>query len=474
MASIVFDYERFEDIAAELSDLISSLNTYQQDMQTNAINKFANIEGGTSVYLDTAEEYLIEKKNELSAKAATYQDLATQFATLLNHAQVTDDGVVTILLNNQTDFYEDYQHLVSTEDWSWLAELRADCEWFDWICNQLSKIDTAISDLFADIEYWWNCEGGKEIALVVLAVIGTIAAIVIFIASFPLSTIVAIFECIGAAIAVINAFANLGTSIAAAISISNGDPTWAKIYGGQDKLSDVLRQWNTGSGGWNRVINIAAGLIDTAEIVCDVVTLGASIKDIGNNFNKTKDKIKHLFNKDTGPISYFKEYKYKEVLDYNIWGKPTGTKWVLDADANSVVKTQFTWNSIKNGMNHYNINLQGFKDTLRYNLKYNDMTGSFAEGIAWEHRKDFLKGFGKSIERSKNTVESLVLGEFDATKEISTRVFESSKMGKIVKKTGIPKLVGETIGFDHMPSGVYQKIENFSENTIKNPAGAVI
>lgn len=108
-----------------------------------------------------------------------------------------------------------HEHL-RIDDWkakllNWLVDLKNKCPLFELIGNALRDIGTALSDMLANIKYWYKCEGGKEIVSFILAIGGAVAAVLLFIATIPASTFVAACAMVGAFITAMNAIWNVGT-----------------------------------------------------------------------------------------------------------------------------------------------------------------------------------------------------------------------------------------------------------------------
>ena len=139
------------------------------------------------------------------------------------------------------------------DDWkadilNWLVGIKNKLPFLEVLENILSAIDTFLESGMDAIKYWYYCEGGKYIVEFVGAIALAVLAVAIFILTLPASGFIAICGAIGAGIAAVNTITNMATSFRAAYTAGSGDPTWARIYSKQNKLSDVIRGTNFNNG----------------------------------------------------------------------------------------------------------------------------------------------------------------------------------------------------------------------------------
>ena len=528
MATLVIDYDSLTKVANNASSLAKRAESYANDLTSKVLNKFSGISGGSTTYTADAKYYVRAKITALKTKQASYSGLSKQITTFIDNAKRIDQEVEKMIANNQEKFLSKNEHL-RIDDWkatllNWLVDLKNSCPLFEIIGNALRDIGTAMSDMFANIKYWYKCEGGKEIVSFVLAIGGAIVAVLLFIASFPASGFFAICAMIGAAITAVNAIVNVFTSYSSMKSARNGDPAWAKIYGKQDKLSDVLRQTNFGNGTLNRLSYFGATVIDGVELFCDIVNIIHAVGQIKSKLSF----IQNYFDKNNGGLfTYFKEAKYTEVMDYDSWGNPCGKKWTLKVNEYGIVETRFTPKSIWRGIKAFvmdspidcnsdtgirtllnqnfkldfkdwrnSFSIQGFKDTFRYtvtdggritfsdwknsfnfrgmvdtikyNFKYSSTKGMFTAGIDWKYKKDMIKTTANGIKSAigiSEKIGSYIEGSYDFKSEIMKKVYNFSDLTAILNKTGATKTVGDKLGWKYTSSGVGQKVWNTITNT---------
>lgn len=114
-----------------------------------------------------------------------------------------------------------------------------------------------------------------------------------------------------AAIGAVNFMTNVFTSFWAYQAAVGGHPGQAKIYAGQDKLSDFLRDTNFHNKDWNKGTNIAAMGLDITEAVYGVI-------DILNGINTTWESLKQFSIKKT-----FRAICQPRNADGTFAGKPS-------------------------------------------------------------------------------------------------------------------------------------------------------
>ena len=528
MATLVIDYDSLSKVASHASNLSKRAETYADDLSRKVVNKFGGVSGGSNTNTSNAKYYVNAKITALRNKQSSYSGLSTQIKTFVENAKQIDKEVERLVAKNQDKFLSKHEHL-RIDDWkatllNWLVDLKNSCPLFEVIGNALRDLGISLTDMFANIKYWYKCEGGKEIVSFVLAIGGAMVAVLLFIASFPLSGFVTICAMIGAAITAVNAIVNIFTSYSAMKSAKNGDPAWAKIYGKQDKFTDVIRAKNFGNGTLNRLSYGFASVLDGAELFCDAV-------NIVHALGKIKFKlsfVQNYFDKNNGGLfTYFKEAKYTEVMNYDSWGNPCGKKWTFKVNKYGIVETRFTPRSIWRGMKafvmdtpidchsnkgirtvlnqnfkldfkdwrksfsiqglkdtfKYNVtkggqvtysdwknsfSFTGIKDTIRYNIKYGSVKGMFTGGIDWKYHRDMIKTTAngiKSIMTVTEKIGSMIEGSYNIKDEAIRKALNFSDIYSMSNKIGVAKIVGDKLGWKYTNNGLGQKIYDTMTNS---------
>lgn len=309
MSSVTVDYDKLNAISKNASNAASRMNDYINDLSKKVTSKYGGITGGASYKTQNSEYYVNQKIAQLRTKKDQYSSFSSAVSTFTTKAQEIDRDVAKKIKASKNQFVDKHDYIKSDDWWAgvrnWFIDLKNSCPLFNAIGQLIENAFTGMKNLWADLKYWYKCGGGKQIIGVVLAVAGAIAAVVIAICACvpPICGIVAICAAIGAVIAAVNAIVNVVTSIKAKQAKDNGDPAWAKIYGDQDTMQDVLRQTNFGDGTLNRLSYYGATGIDVVQTVCDLVAIYDGIKNIKNVFKEIKISAKE------GNVSFGKRLK---------------------------------------------------------------------------------------------------------------------------------------------------------------------
>lgn len=313
MSTVVIDYDQLNSIAKNADKAANRMNDYINDLTKKVSNKYSSLEGGQSSKTLNSQYYISQKLKSLRTKKSAYTSYATDIKNLSKRAKEIDKEVAKTINASKDDFIDKHDY-IETNWWTdlkeWFIDMKNKCPLFDAICNLIQGVIDNVSNLFSYLKHWYKCGGGKEWIGFGLAIAGAVAAVLIAIASFPVSGVIAACAAIGACIAAANAIVNVVTSKKAVDAKRKGDPAWAKIYGDQDTAQDVLRQTKFGDGTLNQLSIIAATSIDIVQLVCDVVTIYDGIKHVQNTFKELKKYANQSKTRNFGQI--FKDYIFNK------------------------------------------------------------------------------------------------------------------------------------------------------------------
>ncbi len=518
MATIVLNYSALSITATTAGSLAKAVSSYADNLSKKVSKQFSGVDGGSSDYLNNANYYVNQKIGGLKDKADKFSNYCTQMKNFVETAKRVDGNVKKVLKQNQETFLKGNEHLRIPE-WkadilNFLTDLKNKNFLFNAIATAIQSLGDKLSDMFANIKYWYKLEGGKEKLQVILAFAGVVVAVCLFIAALPAlaaissiwAGVVAWAGVIGAFIAGINAIVNLVTSCVALYAAEKGDPAWAKIYGEQDSLSDVIQETNFGSAKLNNLMDKVSTVIEIVNIACSVITI---IDGLGKIASKVKC-IDNYFNEKSGLKAFCKEAEWTEIVGKN----PVTGQWYLDKvmkvdDAGNVV-TKYTPQSVMKGLKAYFTNdsrvtntgeglrtmlnknfkidftdfrksfsLQGIKETFQYNASQSrglNILKGIAAGdtmdanqLSWYKNawksltNDYkltsfkelknLKNYAGQISAGMNITEkigSVIDGKYDLGKDIHTKitgeVISWSGNLQLVDKIGALKKITETIG----------------------------
>lgn len=467
MATIIINYSDLAKIESYATKAANAAGDYASRLSTKSSSKLDSLTGGATGYTSSAKYYVDAKINALNEKKTSFTNFSKQVHTFSETAKRVDGDVKTLLASGQKDFYKTHEDL-KIDDWkanliNWFTDLKNSCPLFELIGNLVYTAGEKVRDALASIKYWYECEGGKEKVAFAAAIFGFVAAVLLFIATFPLSSFFAVCAMIGAAIGAINALTNIFTSYAAMKAAKDGDPAWAKIYGDRDKLSDVLRETNFHDKTWNRITNIGAAALDITEFCVGVINLVHGLSQIKSQFTA----LQNFFDKNNGGLfTYFKEAKWQEVLEWNADGtKVIGTKWQMVTNEKGIVETKFTLRSIWRGTKAFVLNSpidchseQGIRtllcknfildfktvmktkfspgstyDSARYHFK--SVEGMFEKGLKWKDRAGYIKDVGNTLNAwnsSGSKMVKMLAGEY-TTKDYFDTLKKRSFYNKVIK-----------------------------------------
>jgi hypothetical protein len=286
----------YGDLSRAISNtnkLADELDDYCDSLSRRVQSKMYSVEGGMSSALNTADYYINSKIMDLRTKSSNARNLSQKINELLSTAKRVDSDVKTTIESNQKDLFSKHAELRPSNAQLYLTSFLSDMKKVPILGTLIrsgEEIGKGINDLKNVIRYWYKCEGGKELVGIVLSVASVMLAVVAVIAAVAALTFTSIFVAIvgiagiiGALIKYQNAVTNVVTSIQAYNSAIGGHPGQAKIYAGQDKLSDVLRDRNFHDKTKNRNSNIAATSLDITETVCDVISIVGGISETWKN-----------------------------------------------------------------------------------------------------------------------------------------------------------------------------------------------
>ncbi len=411
MSKVVIDYDKLNSAMKNADKTADKLGEYVNDLSRKVSRQYSSLEGGQSSKTNNSQYYINRKIDRLNAKKRAYETFSSDIKNLSRKAEDIDKEVAKKLNASKDDFINKHDYIETnwwTEVKEWFIDMKNKCPLFDTICNLVQGVLDTYADMFRELKHWYKCGGGKEWVGFGLAILGAVAAVLIAIASFPVSGIVAACAAIGACIAAANAIVNVVTSFKAARAKDKGDPAWAKVYGEQDSMQDVLRQTNFHNGFWNRMSYGFATYIDGVQLVCDVVAIYDGIKNVKNIYKEIKCSA------GKGKVSFGK--RFKQYLFDN--------KHYTSTDAKRV-----GWRKI--------IQKRGELRTLRdYGVTKARSLAQYEKTLTeWDKFAKKLKSAGKTINTVKDTIQKA--GDFlDGKKTSPIKVVKG-----LTKKYQIPKTV---------------------------------
>lgn len=274
------DYSDLSQAASNSEKLANELDDYCDSLSKKVQKKMYDVTGGMSSALNTADYYVNQKISNLRSRSSNARSLSKEINNLLGTAKRVDSDVKATIEANQKNLFEKHADLRPSNTQLYLTSFLCDAKNVPIIGSLIDfgeDVGKGYKKLKNEIRYWYKCEGGKELIGIVLSAVAAVLAVVALVCAFVftggtiLAVIAGVAGIIGAIIGVVNAATNIVTSFQAYEAATGGHPGQAKIYAGQDKLSDVLRDTNFHDRDWNRGSNAVATGLDITETVCDVI-----------------------------------------------------------------------------------------------------------------------------------------------------------------------------------------------------------
>ncbi len=244
MSRLVIHYNVLETVSKGASNLAQKAQDYADALSRNISNDFTNVEGGGSAYLTSASYLVNQKITALQKKAEAFEAYANKVTHFAQTAKRVDGNVKDAISTAQNKFIENNK--LKEPDWkdtiiNWFIDLKNKVPLFSAICNIIDSIGDKVSSFMDNIRYWYNCEGGKQIIKIGLAVAGAIVAVLVAVAAIAslvalipviatasIATVIfTVAGAIGGVIGVVNAVTNVVTSHMAYDRFENGDYAWS-------------------------------------------------------------------------------------------------------------------------------------------------------------------------------------------------------------------------------------------------------
>lgn len=447
MSTLYVEYAGLECAAEGMTNLAEQLTTYANNLTNRISNQFSEVEGGSSDYLNSASYFIEEKIKSLTNKADQFSGYAKKITAFTKVARRADQAVADFIQTGYDTFTD--QKGIDQPAWketmvSWMCWLRENSILFDGICSMIETIGDKTRDLLGELRYWYQCEGGKQMVELGMAVVGAIAAVLVFIAALPAlatisgvaSAIFAVAGVVGSFLGMADAIANLVTSIKANRAFKNGDMAWSKLYGEQDKVSDTIRATNYGKGWLNRAADMGANGLDFVKGVCDIIggveglkKIASKVQCVNNYFNNSTGLKRYLGNIQLDNRGKEKiTYTFKSVKD-GLW------KFFKDLPADPEVggdgiRTVLNENfRIDFDDGFKSLSWEGIKDTLRYKRQEARAANMFKFGnlddAAKAKKANAWRSFNSDYVISAGTFSALIGGE---KKEMVGVFLEAKKM----------------------------------------------
>lgn len=475
MSALIINYAELAHTENHARSLVDKMDTYITGLNKTGTQCGA-VTGGSSSALSSAQYYIDAKVTALKKKKERYNNYANKLHAFSENAKRIDKEVKTAIVNEQKRFLSIHDNLkinaVKAAFINFLTGMKNFCPVFDFIGTMFQKVFDKIKSIQDAIQDWYYLQGGREKLQFWGAIAGAVALILLAVAAWPAELgIIAIAGFIGACIAAINGIVNIVTSYKAWKAAESGDPTWAKRYSKQDKLSDVLRETNYGNAEQNAKSMIWANGLDKAELICDCIDIVGTVKkfnykskfeflnrtfDQKNGLGKyiTTERYKWVFSKSDDGLKIVKQldkdaFTGKAVREVTLKSAYNGFKeWAKDGKIAKQGQDhgRAYWNFVKGTASDYvgaKNKVNGFMkyhsagtlfDTAKYTLKNNSFVGMFDRGMEFAKRKEYIKTSGKTIKKFVN------IGKVSSEIMVGNHSYSADVLKQIGKSFGVDNI----------------------------------
>lgn len=305
---------------------------YEEEIGRKITRKLENLERGGSGYTGAAKQYAEKKIKQLETKKEKYQKYGQALEDFVSEAKRTDKQAAAIIKGSYQMYIKDHNIQVNpmVEGLAAIAVWGGNASGFGQVLEAVYDFDQKIrKDILEGLEYWYRCEGGKNVVKIAVAAAGVVLAVAGIIVAWPLavtaltagltwSSVVAVAGLVTSAFAVVNSLTDIAMEFSA-LSQNRENPAKALMASKIDDFSGWLRQKIfTGGQSWmNGVSMKLADGLDAVEFVCGVI----GFADVARNGIKFAKKLK--LNSVKGVWSEFKVF-YKNSDKKTPWGKVGG------------------------------------------------------------------------------------------------------------------------------------------------------
>lgn len=409
-AVISLDYSAMGDVSRSARKAADYCEDYAKEIDRKVTKKLGNLRLGSNGNTSNANYFAKQKMHRLEEQKKTYHHFADAVDSAREYAQDKDRSVSSYIKNESREFRQQHDMSVSRleEFFAWATTALLNKTAFGrWLNQAMKDVGNWIDDKKRKFNQWFELEGGKYVAKMIFAVIGTVIAVIalVFVAGPALvgsigaviaawgtatltsgmvwTAITASIGFVAAVIAVLDGVTKVCGNAAAAIS-QDDDPGWARRYGKYTSLSEYLRKNNFHSSFLNKLSFIAANSLDTVTVIASVV----NIADMGRQGFKFHQQVK-----DKGVHHFFRKMRFKGKNGKMTWGT---FKYGMKAFKENV-------KTFKTGISNTNIN----RINEAYKAEFSDLKiykgfesfknglsnfNSWAEKGTWNYTTDIIKG----------------------------------------------------------------------------------
>lgn len=302
---------------------------YEEEIGRKITRKLENLERGESGYTGAAKQYAEKKIKQLERKKEKYQKYGQALEDFVSEAKRTDKKAAAIIKGSYQMYIKDHNIQVNpiVEGLAAIAVWGGNASGFGQVIKRdFDFVRNGLDGMREGLEYWYRCEGGKNVVKIAGAVLGVVAAVAGIIVAWPVAaaaltaglawtSIVAVAGIVTSAFAVLNGLTDIAMEVSA-LSQNRENPAKALMASNIDKASGLLRRKIfTGGLSWMNGISMKlADDLDATEFIWSVIGFAGAV---GNSVKFAKQI------KTNGIKSVWSEFKsfYKNSDEKTPWGK---------------------------------------------------------------------------------------------------------------------------------------------------------
>lgn len=297
---ITLDYSDMENSFKKADKASKECDSYIDKIESKITKKIDGLKGGGNGNTSSANYFANEKKRKLREKSKKYSTYAQNMKAAKKYAADTDKRVSELIKAESKDFRKvhNMETNVITDFFTWASTTLLNSTAFGrWLSEVGRDIGRWIDAAGRKFKEWYRLDGGKYVIKTVLAVVGTVIAVV-FLVAVAWPALLAAIGAFGSVIAgtavltggmiwtAITAAAGFATAViavtdgltkvfsngAAALTLSD-DPGWAARYGGFSSLSDWARSTNFKNSIMNKISYSFSDIYDGVDIACSIINV---------------------------------------------------------------------------------------------------------------------------------------------------------------------------------------------------------
>ncbi len=304
MSEIYIHYGNLEDSIKKSQKVRGEISGYVEEIKKRITTPISRLSGSDSAgYTSTASNLAWEKITSLNNKANRFSSYEGTVTNLISTAKSKDNYVSSQIETIAGMYVEKRKWYQKAGDWiynTFCVDLANKWNWTRDFSDAAKWVGNKIENAFEPIADWFKYGDGKYVWNIVSSVVGTIVAIggaIAAICAIPFSagaTIPIVIGCIGAAAASVGAVITTVNSVTSVVQNSkaisksgnlfdenDGDPSAARHYGSQTKLSTYIEKTDMGDKNANENWETVGKTVDTVKVVADVTSFVCSIANLG-------------------------------------------------------------------------------------------------------------------------------------------------------------------------------------------------